>query len=120
MTEADATVSLVECEQMDGIIAAAGVAGAREILAAFWRSTEDLIVELNAALDRRDLEAAAGAAHALKGSALNVGAHALSAMATTLERQCREHDLDGARAAIVENERCLERTKTAFSEYLAA
>ena len=120
MTDGTGQDVFVAFEQMDGIVAAAGVEGAREILAAFWRSTDDLMQSLRDELASGDFDAASKTAHALKGSALNVGAEALSALATMLEAHCRDQNLSAARAAVEEKVECLEKTKEAFADYLTA
>ena len=91
-----APTPVLDREQIDGLIAAAGVDGAREILATFWRSTESLMAALKAQLIEGDLEEAARTAHALKGSALNVGAMRLSCSARSVEDACRSADTSGA------------------------
>lgn len=96
---------LLDGEQIDGLIAAAGVDGTRAILDAFWRSTDKLFRALQEQLSRGDTAEAARTAHALKGSSLNVGATRLSCAARNIEEACRRLDapcaldrLDGARA----------------------
>jgi len=86
----------IELEQLNGLIAAAGVEGAREILNAFWSSTEELLAAAAAQVDGGDLETAAQTAHAIKGMAANVGAAKLSSTASDLEVACRDKDAGAA------------------------
>lgn len=76
-------------EQIDGLISAAGVDQTREILAAFWRSSEGLLADLNNLLLDDQFEAAFQAAHALKGAAANVGARTIEERARDIETACR-------------------------------
>ena len=85
-------VQLLDREQIDSLVEAAGVEGAREILAAFHRSTHELLAKLKDELGRGDLDEAARTAHALKGSAANVGALALSGAARIVEDACKSDD----------------------------
>lgn len=91
------SLTLLDTEQFDGLVDAAGVEGVRDILAAFWRSTDGLIVDLNASLVAPDQQAALRAAHALKGSALNVGAVRFADTLRRLELACKEQDFATAR-----------------------
>lgn len=90
------TGPLIDIEQINGLLSAAGVDATREILAAFWRSTETLVAALQDQLGQGDLHEASRTAHALKGSALNVGALRLSCAARAIEACCREDDPGGA------------------------
>lgn len=95
-SDADAT-PVVDRDQIEGLLAAAGAAGTREIMAAFWRSTDSLLVDLKSQLAEGRLVEAARTAHALKGSALNVGALRFSCAARAIEDACKRQD--GAAAA---------------------
>ncbi len=111
---------ILETEQLDGLLAAAGCEGVNQILQAFWRSTNDLLGALKAHLDSENWAEAAKAAHALKGSSANVGACLLAMAAREIENQCRTTDADGAQKALAETGAAYERTKSAFDEHLAA
>ncbi|MEM9015303.1 MAG: Hpt domain-containing protein, partial [Pseudomonadota bacterium] len=82
----------------DGLIAAAGIDGATEIYDAFWRSTDSLVADLTNRLQTLEFSAAKQAAHALKGSAANVGAQTLARAATDLETACAAEDQEAASA----------------------
>ena len=109
---------MIAKEQLDGIIAAAGIDGANEIYAAFWRSTDDLIATLHEALKDEDLTRAAGLAHAIKGSSLNVGAQALGEAAIALETHCKNAQCGDAIEIADHITRCLTETKRAFAVHL--
>ena len=110
---------VLDREQIDGLIAAAGVDGTKSILDAFWRSTDTLFRAMQDQLARGDVAEAARTAHALKGSSLNVGATQLSCSARKIEEACRRMDapcaldrLNGARAEYGD-------TVAAFAAHLA-
>ena len=111
---------MIEREQMDGIVAAAGVESAGDIMDAFWRSTDNLVAAIEAALENGAMKDAADTAHALKGSAANVGASGISNCTTEFEKHCAEGNVDGARAAFPHILACIEKTRGAFSDYFAS
>lgn len=102
--------SHLQLEQIDGLIAAAGVEGTREILTAFQRSTADLLDSLQDQLAQEDLRLAAVTAHAVKGSAANVGAIRLADAAAGLENACRSERPEDA-------ERCLRDARAYFEVF---
>ena len=79
-------------DQVDSLISAAGVDGARAILDAFQRSTLDLLLTLNNELNAGALTDVCKTAHAVKGSAANVGAQLLADAASSIEQACLEGD----------------------------
>ena len=66
-------MSILDFEQINGLIEAAGVAGAKEIMDAFWRSTEALCESLDEELAAANYSEASKIAHALKGLSLKCG-----------------------------------------------
>lgn len=110
----------VETEQLDGLLEAAGVTGVREILAAFWRSTDGLVAELRAQIARGDQQGAMRSAHALKGSALNVGAVRFADTVRRIEDLCRAGDLSAAAAFATTAEAEYRQTILAFEDRLSA
>lgn len=111
---------LLDREQIDSLIAAAGVDGAREIIAAFNRSTDELLARLREELGRGDLAGAARTAHALKGSSLNVGAVALSSAARIVEDACKASDAPRALGQISGASAHFTETIAAFEDLLAS
>lgn len=107
------TAPILDPEQIDGLVAAAGVDGTREILAAYWRSTDTLLRSLQDQLSRGDVIEAAKTAHALKGSSLNVGATRLSWSARAIEDACRVKDASGALA-------CLDGARSNYADTVEA
>jgi HPt (histidine-containing phosphotransfer) domain-containing protein len=98
LTDAQTTKrSHLQEEQVDSLVAAAGVDGARAIMDAFQRSTVDLLSALAEGVRGGALGEAYKTAHAVKGSAANVGAQLLAETAAAIEKACREGD--SARAA---------------------
>lgn len=108
----------VDLDQVDGLIAAAGVAGAREIFDAFWRSTERLFAQLGTQIAAGDFAEAARSAHSLKGSAMNVGAIRFSLTARAIEDACRRSDAAAAAAALPAARSHYEKTARAFEDAL--
>ncbi len=82
----------LQAEQVDSLVAAAGVDGALAILDAFQRSTLDLLSVMGEDLRSGALSEASRTAHAVKGSAANVGAAALAECASAIEKACKEGD----------------------------
>lgn len=106
-------------EQVDGLVAAAGIEGTREILDAFWRSTTTLLETLSSQITQGSLEPAAKTAHAIKGSAANIGAHKLSETATAIEQACKEGNDDLLAEHLLNIMRDYETVRTCFHEYLS-
>ncbi|MEX0644676.1 MAG: Hpt domain-containing protein [Parvularculaceae bacterium] len=109
---------VLDCAQIDGLVVAAGVDGAREILAAYWRSSETLIRALQDQLGRGDFIEASRTAHALKGSSLNVGAMRLSCGARAIEDACRTQDKESALKRVTVVETQYAETVAAFDAHL--
>lgn len=95
----------MQLEQVDGLVAAAGVEGALAILGAFERSTTDLLSVMETDLQQGALSEASRTAHAIKGSAANVGAEALADAACAIEIACRD---DNQKAALAKLENAQE------------
>ncbi|MBL4619326.1 MAG: Hpt domain-containing protein [Marinicaulis sp.] len=106
-------------EQIDGLVAAAGVDGTREILDAFWRSTTNLMEQLTEQVSQNTLDLAAQTAHAVKGSAANIGALRLSNTATEFENACKRADLDAAKTALQSLQQDYIDVKGHFEEHLS-
>ena len=106
-------------EQVDGLVAAAGVDGAREILDAFHRSTADLLEALGSQLREAEMDAALATAHAVKGSAANVGAKRLAETAARIEQACRNKDHNSADGSLKEAHHDFEAFQICFSDHLA-
>ena len=112
--------SHLQLEQIDGLIAAAGVEGTREILTAFQRSTVDLLASLQDQLRQEDLRLAAVTAHAVKGSAANVGAKRLADAAAGVENACRSESLEDAERCLKDARACFEIFHMRFDDYLSS
>jgi HPt (histidine-containing phosphotransfer) domain-containing protein len=111
---------IIDTEQIDGLVAAAGVEGTRDILNAFWRSTDTLLRALQDQLSRGDVVEAAKTAHALKGSSLNVGAMRLSTSARAIEDACRTKDAPAALKRLEGARSNYSDTVKAFDAHLSA
>ena len=70
-----------------------------ELVTLFLRDTPERLDVLHRALDSRDFETAARAAHSLKGSAANLGATQLQALAADAETSARAGDEATVRAS---------------------
>lgn len=115
-----AKTSLIESEQIDGLLDIAGVAGVNDILDAFWRSTDQLSADLARCLSGGEYAEAARAAHALKGSAANVGANRLAEAARLVESLSRNGDLAGAGDALKRLAAIYRETREALERHIAA
>lgn len=104
--------------QIDGLVAAAGVDGTLEILKAFWRSTDSLLAALREQLTASSTLDASRTAHALKGSALNVGATRLSLAIRGIEDCCRDSNFLEALSLLDAAERHYAETVAAFEAHL--
>jgi HPt (histidine-containing phosphotransfer) domain-containing protein len=116
----DADISLLlEVEQLDGLLDAAGPEGVKAILEAFWRSTDDLLSKLRTQIAENDYAAIAASAHAIKGSSSNIGAIALANHARDLEKNAKCADQAGLLESIDEADATYSRTRSAFDSLLA-
>ncbi len=100
----------IELSQLNGLIDAAGVDGAREILDAFWQSTKSMLDQLSAQVAGNDLIGAAGTCHSVKGMAANVGAARLAATVGDIETACKAGDVANA----------AEKVEAAQADFVAA
>lgn len=111
-------MSHLNSKQIDSLLEAAGVDNTRAILEAFWQSTETLLSDLQAQLGGGDVDGASQTAHALKGSAANVGAKTVEEHARSIEQACRngedvdDHVLDMLSADFLE-------AREVFEDYVA-
>ncbi len=110
--------ALLQAEQVDGLVAAAGVEGALAILDAFHRSTVDLLGVMGEDLRQSALSEASRSAHAVKGSAANVGAQALAESASAIEIACKNGQDAFALAKLEEAHSLFEAFCEAFRSHL--
>lgn len=108
----------LQTEQIDGLIDAAGVDGAREILDAFWRSTTELLQQLEQEVAAGDFASGARTAHGVKGSAANVGAQRLSDRAAALEIACKDNDDKSAAMGMEALKDDFAGVRTAFEAHI--
>ena len=106
-------------EQVDGLVAAAGIEGTLEILDAFWRSTTTLLETLSTEITQGSFEPAAKTAHAVKGSAANIGAHRLAETATAIEQACRDQNDQLLAGQLQDIKRDYETARACFHEHLS-
>lgn len=115
-----AQAPLIEQEQLDSLIDVAGVEGVRSILEAFWRSTDDLSADLERCLSGGECANVARSAHAIKGSAANVGANRLSTAARAVEVHAKNGDLVAAKGAIDRLMVVYRETRAALEKHVSA
>lgn len=109
--------ALLNEEQLLGLVKVAGKDGTREILDAFWESTSNLIDLMRLHVENADVESAASTAHAIKGSAANVGASSLHEKAQMFETFCRTQNLlNGADVEAIAE--LFEETRAVFKAQL--
>jgi signal transduction histidine kinase/DNA-binding response OmpR family regulator len=92
----------------------------RDLHALFVRDTPARLQELGEAHAADDADSVAFAAHALKGSAANVGATRLTAVCQQIEDTARAGDLDGVDALIADASRHADDAQAALSSVVAA
>lgn len=114
------SADLIDFSQIDALLCAAGREGVSAILQAFWRSTDNLASELERRIGDCDFSEAAKAAHALKGSAANVGANRLASAARAVEIACKAGDGAAAKSALAEIRQTVGDTRRVMTERLDA
>lgn len=111
--------AILDWTQIDGLIEVAGVDGVKEILDAFWRSTDDLSANLRAQIAAGDYSAAVRTAHAIKGSAANVGAQLLSDAARDIEASVKSATTEVPEEALARLARIYRETRAALEARIA-
>ena len=111
---------LIDGEQVRVLADAAGKDAVLPILDAFWQSNDELLEQLEAAIASGDADAAAKVAHALKGSAGNLGANAVAETSKQVEFAAKANDLDTAKTASSVLPSQIEGSKAAFAELMAS
>jgi HPt (histidine-containing phosphotransfer) domain-containing protein len=91
----------------------------QEMIEIFFEDSPPRIEAMRSALDRGDAEGLTDAAHAMKGSCSNFGAHELEALCRQLESVARVGELTGASQQIDAIEREYARVRRALSSYLS-
>jgi len=115
----DTEVEHLQADQINSLISAAGIDGTREIMDTFWRSTADLLAALASQIAEQSLPAAAGTAHAIKGSAANVGAVSLAQTASDIEEACKSGASEGAKNLLGAADKNFLAVRQCFEELLA-
>ncbi|WP_211357407.1 PAS domain-containing hybrid sensor histidine kinase/response regulator [Nocardioides rubriscoriae] len=88
-------------------------------IANFLRRRAEVISACTRAVQHDDGDALSAAAHALKGSASNLGLPGVTALASRLDRLGREHTTDGAMHLVVDLATALADAGEALEDYLA-
>jgi HPt (histidine-containing phosphotransfer) domain-containing protein len=88
----------------------------QRVVELYMESAPTLLETLRGALESRDPEALAGAAHSLKSSSANVGAVHLSALCAELERLGRGGDLRAVATLVTGVEEELVRVQEALRQ----
>ena len=109
----------IEVGQIDSLIAAAGKDVTREIIDAFWRSTQELLEALTAQLNDCAYTHAAGTAHAIKGSASNIGAARLSDTVAKLEVALKSENAQEAATLLDKSRDDFDSVKDRLDEHLS-
>jgi HPt (histidine-containing phosphotransfer) domain-containing protein len=73
-----------------------------ELIELFFRDAQPRLESMEQAFQRDDLPMVAAGAHSLKGSASNLGARALAALCSTLERQAKAGEAAPAKESFFE------------------
>ncbi len=109
----------IHTEQVNSLVSAAGVDGARAILEAFQRSTAELLASLNEGIKGGALTEAGRDAHAVKGSAANVGAQMLADTAAMIEKACKAGDVATAANMLADAHSLFDHFCVHFEAHLA-
>ncbi len=109
---------VIEPEQIKTLVASAGVEMTQTILDAFWTSNQEILVNLQSQLADGALDEAAKSAHALKGSAANLGAVVLAEQARLLEIACQAMEALSAREVMEAIPESISKTRAAFETLL--
>lgn len=109
---------VVNTDQIDMLLGSAGVDTTKAILDAFWKSSDDIIAAMKPQVEQADLSEASANAHALKGSAANLGAIAIAERARLIEDACRAQDSGRALDLMVSLPAELAATRNAFDALL--
>ena len=112
-------MSALEFEQLNGLVAAAGAEGVREIINAFWRSTDSLAEALLGQIESGNLDEASRTAHAIKGSAANVGATLIADSAREVENAARSGAHGDLIDASEDLKKAINETRGAFADFFA-
>ena len=91
----------------------------REVIGLFLADTPQRLQAIEAAVAARDPQALATAAHALKGSAGNVGATALHTLAGTMEASAKKGWPENAAAQAARLQSLWEGTRQAIDSWTA-
>ena len=113
-----AQTTVIDTEQLQTLAAAAGVDAANAILDAFWSSCEDLLVLLRDSFRDQNFDEMSKAAHALKGSAMNLGAVQLAERAKTIESGARERNLETVQQAFLKLAVDISQSRGAFQDLM--
>ena len=119
MTESG-RVGVIDTEQLRTLAASAGLEAANAILDAFWNSNKDLVRLLAQGIARQDYAEVMSAAHALKGSASNVGAVELAGRAKRIELAARSSDLATVRGEFGKLANDILTAKAAFKSLISS
>ena len=91
-----------------------------EIVHEYLGENAQRLVELAAAVETRNPQSMERWAHVIRGSSLTIGAQRIADLARELERQGREHDLDGAQEMLAsvtkEGERVAQFLRSTFPD----
>lgn len=118
MSEGDFEIPLIESEQIMALASSAGVEMARTILDAFWTSNDELLTAIARHLSTGDLDELRKSAHALKGSAANLGATRVSETARKIEYGARDNDLESVKNGFISLPVLIEDTRQGFENLL--
>ncbi|MCI5044739.1 MAG: Hpt domain-containing protein [Aquisalinus sp.] len=117
-TMQSAQTTVIDSEQLQTLAIAAGVEAAGAILDAFWTSCEDLLVLLKDSFRDRNFDEMSKAAHALKGSAMNLGAVQLAERAKLIETGARDNDLQTIQQAFIHLASDVAASRVAFKDLM--
>ena len=107
-------------DQLEALIASAGVDVTRSIVDALILSNDQLMTALHEGFSQGDLTAIANTAHAIKGSSANLGAVLVAERARQIERASKEGNIANAQAAFNQMSADLTLTSAALINFFVS
>ncbi|MHC5005332.1 MAG: Hpt domain-containing protein [Planctomycetota bacterium] len=120
MTKPDETSRIVEPGALERLREEVGASAFARFIRDFVQVSERRLGELRQALEARDAEALADAAHALRGCAAYLGVQPAVERCSQLEAYAQSQDLAAAADTLVELERLLMQARELLTAHLPA
>jgi HPt (histidine-containing phosphotransfer) domain-containing protein len=120
MTKPTESSCIVDGDALERLRDDVGTSAFARFIRDFARVSQQRLLELQQALETRDRDALADAAHALRGGAAYLGVHPVVELCAQLEDCAETGDLHQVREALVEMERMLMDAREVLTAHLTA